>query len=207
MLLFASRLPLILTFDTFTRCIGNGLLFIFLFSFPWLPYLLYLLKGTNNFYLGSNRVQIIIEKRIIKGIWKDKNVLQLRNIQKQYNKNNESFVLGYDSGLGYKKALIMDIIIRAFLFFKKKSNCFYYWLSLPSDYYLKNNRQNKCKRAGFVNILGRPNAGKSTLMNLLVGEKLSIITPKAQTTRHRILGILNREDCQVVFFRHARDPG
>ncbi|MCF8333260.1 MAG: GTPase Era [Bacteroidales bacterium] len=54
-------------------------------------------------------------------------------------------------------------------------------------------------RAGFVNIIGNPNVGKSTLMNALVGESLSIITPKAQTTRHRIPGILNGEDYQVVF--------
>lgn len=54
-------------------------------------------------------------------------------------------------------------------------------------------------KAGFVNIIGKPNVGKSTLMNALVGEKLSIITPKAQTTRHRILGIVNGEDFQVVF--------
>lgn len=54
-------------------------------------------------------------------------------------------------------------------------------------------------RAGFVNIVGKPNAGKSTLMNLLVGEKLAIITPKAQTTRHRIMGIVNGEDYQLVF--------
>jgi GTPase len=54
-------------------------------------------------------------------------------------------------------------------------------------------------RAGFVNILGRPNVGKSTLMNAMVGEKLSIITSKAQTTRHRILGIVNGDDFQVVF--------
>jgi GTP-binding protein Era len=54
-------------------------------------------------------------------------------------------------------------------------------------------------RAGFVNILGRPNVGKSTLMNILVGEKLSIITSKAQTTRHRIHGIVNGENYQVVF--------
>jgi GTPase len=54
-------------------------------------------------------------------------------------------------------------------------------------------------KAGFVNIIGHPNVGKSTLMNLLMGEKLSIITPKAQTTRHRILGIINGEDYQVVY--------
>jgi len=54
-------------------------------------------------------------------------------------------------------------------------------------------------KAGFVNIIGNPNVGKSTLMNALVGEKLSIITNKAQTTRHRILGILNEEDFQIVF--------
>ena len=54
-------------------------------------------------------------------------------------------------------------------------------------------------KAGFVNIIGNPNVGKSTLMNALVGERLSIITSKAQTTRHRILGIVNSEDYQVVF--------
>lgn len=54
-------------------------------------------------------------------------------------------------------------------------------------------------KAGFVNIIGNPNVGKSTLMNALVGEKLSIVTPKAQTTRHRILGIVNDEDYQIVF--------
>lgn len=54
-------------------------------------------------------------------------------------------------------------------------------------------------KAGFVSIIGKPNAGKSTLMNALVGEKMSIITPKAQTTRHRILGIVNTEDYQIVF--------
>ena len=53
-------------------------------------------------------------------------------------------------------------------------------------------------KAGFVNIIGNPNVGKSTLMNALVGEKLSIITSKAQTTRHRILGIINGADFQVV---------
>ncbi len=54
-------------------------------------------------------------------------------------------------------------------------------------------------KSGFVNIIGNPNVGKSTLMNALVGEKLSIITAKAQTTRHRIMGIVNGEDFQVVF--------
>ncbi|KRP29842.1 MAG: GTPase Era [Cryomorphaceae bacterium BACL22 MAG-120619-bin32] len=54
-------------------------------------------------------------------------------------------------------------------------------------------------KSGFVNIIGNPNVGKSTLMNALVGEKLSIITPKAQTTRHRILGIVNHEEYQIVF--------
>ncbi|SDL88637.1 GTP-binding protein Era [Daejeonella rubra] len=54
-------------------------------------------------------------------------------------------------------------------------------------------------KAGFVSLVGKPNVGKSTLMNALVGEKLSIITPKAQTTRHRILGIVNEPDSQIVF--------
>lgn len=54
-------------------------------------------------------------------------------------------------------------------------------------------------KAGFVNIVGNPNVGKSTLMNLLVGERVSIATFKAQTTRHRIMGILNTDDMQIVF--------
>ena len=54
-------------------------------------------------------------------------------------------------------------------------------------------------KSGFVNIIGNPNVGKSTLMNVLIGEKLSIITNKAQTTRHRILGILNKKNYQIVF--------
>ena len=54
-------------------------------------------------------------------------------------------------------------------------------------------------RSGFVNIIGNPNVGKSTLMNALVGEKLCIVTAKAQTTRHRIMGIINGEDWQIVF--------
>ena len=54
-------------------------------------------------------------------------------------------------------------------------------------------------KAGFVNIVGNPNVGKSTLMNLLMGERISIATFKAQTTRHRIMGIINTEDAQIVF--------
>src|ERR1044072_7843170 len=54
-------------------------------------------------------------------------------------------------------------------------------------------------KAGYVNIVGSPNVGKSTLMNILVGERLSIITNKAQTTRHRILGIVNGQDYQIVY--------
>lgn len=54
-------------------------------------------------------------------------------------------------------------------------------------------------KAGFVNIVGKPNAGKSTLLNQLMGEKLAIVTQKAQTTRHRIFGIYNEEDLQIVF--------
>lgn len=54
-------------------------------------------------------------------------------------------------------------------------------------------------KSGFVNIIGNPNVGKSTLMNVLVGEKLSIVTSKAQTTRHRIMGIVNGDDYQIVY--------
>ena len=54
-------------------------------------------------------------------------------------------------------------------------------------------------KSGFVNIIGNPNVGKSTLMNALIGQKLSIITSKAQTTRHRIMGILNDDNYQIVF--------
>ena len=59
--------------------------------------------------------------------------------------------------------------------------------------------KNRHHRAGFVNIIGNPNVGKSTLMNALVGEKLSIVTAKAQTTRHRIMGIVNGDDYQIVY--------
>jgi GTPase len=54
-------------------------------------------------------------------------------------------------------------------------------------------------KSGFVSIIGKPNAGKSTLMNLLMGEQLSIVTPKAQTTRHRIMGMINTPDMQIVY--------
>src|SRR5688572_32363786 len=54
-------------------------------------------------------------------------------------------------------------------------------------------------KAGFVNIFGRPNAGKSTLLNALMGEKLAIVSPKVQTTRHRIKAILTEKDFQVIF--------
>jgi len=54
-------------------------------------------------------------------------------------------------------------------------------------------------KAGFVNIIGNPNVGKSTLMNVLVGTRLSIITSKAQTTRHRIHGIVNGDDYQIIY--------
>lgn len=59
--------------------------------------------------------------------------------------------------------------------------------------------QQQKHRSGFVNIVGNPNVGKSTLMNRLVGEKLSIITPKSQTTRHRIIGIVNTPEYQIVY--------
>lgn len=65
-----------------------------------------------------------------------------------------------------------------------------------SEYYMSEQKNHK---AGFVSIIGKPNVGKSTLMNQLVGEKLSIITSKAQTTRHRIMGILSGEDFQIVY--------
>jgi GTP-binding protein Era len=62
-----------------------------------------------------------------------------------------------------------------------------------------NKQYSRSHKSGFVNIVGNPNVGKSTLMNALVGERLSIITSKAQTTRHRIMGIVNGEDFQMVY--------
>src|SRR5210317_1155339 len=59
--------------------------------------------------------------------------------------------------------------------------------------------ETKEHKAGYVSIIGRPNVGKSTLMNQLVGERLSIITSKAQTTRHRIMGIISGDDFQVIY--------
>lgn len=64
---------------------------------------------------------------------------------------------------------------------------------------MEENQTTQQHKAGFVNIVGNPNVGKSTLMNRLVGERMSIITPKAQTTRHRITGIVNTPDYQIVF--------
>ena len=64
---------------------------------------------------------------------------------------------------------------------------------------ITNDESLRSHRSGFVNIVGNPNVGKSTLMNLLVGERISIATFKAQTTRHRIMGIINDDDAQIVF--------
>jgi len=70
----------------------------------------------------------------------------------------------------------------------------------PNYYFLKQATMNEIThKAGFVNIIGSPNVGKSTLMNKLVGENISIITSKAQTTRHRIKGIVNGENFQIVY--------
>ena len=70
---------------------------------------------------------------------------------------------------------------------------------MVNEQIVNNDNALRSHRSGFVNIVGNPNVGKSTLMNALVGERLSIITSKAQTTRHRIMGIVNGEDFQMVY--------
>ena len=88
---------------------------------------------------------------------------------------------------------------------KEKGGIFYFCfcsrfiLSLSSQRINKSTNQQMNHKAGFVNIIGNPNVGKSTLMNALVGERISIITSKSQTTRHRIMGIVNGEDFQIVY--------
>ena len=91
-----------------------------------------------------------------------------------------------DSNLIVKKKSIFDE--------KNKTFCKYQKKAVPLHPNVK-----KMHKSGFVNIVGNPNVGKSTLMNVLVGERLSIITSKAQTTRHRIMGIVNGDDFQMVY--------
>ncbi len=79
---------------------------------------------------------------------------------------------------------------------KETSSLSFYELVIQKTNFAK---KRKLHKSGFVNIIGRPNVGKSTLMNALVGERMSIITNKPQTTRHRIIGIVNGDDYQVVF--------
>src|SRR5690242_8819397 len=69
---------------------------------------------------------------------------------------------------------------------------------MKREFHLAKSNYNEQMKAGFVNIFGRPNAGKSTLLNALMGEKLAIVSPKVQTTRHRIKGILNEKDYQLI---------
>ena len=63
--------------------------------------------------------------------------------------------------------------------------------------------QPKPYHSGFITIVGRPNVGKSTLMNALVGEKVAIVSNRPQTTRNRIMGVMTRQDCQIVFLDPA----
>ena len=77
--------------------------------------------------------------------------------------------------------------------------CYAAFLSTNGQFNFHHQTTIPMHKAGFVNIIGNPNVGKSTLMNALVGERLSIITSKAQTTRHRIMGIVNGEDFQIVY--------
>ena len=80
-----------------------------------------------------------------------------------------------------------------------EASCYAAFLSNNGQYNSHHQTTIPMHKAGFVNIIGNPNVGKSTLMNALVGERLSIITSKAQTTRHRIMGIVNGEDFQIVY--------
>ena len=80
----------------------------------------------------------------------------------------------------------------------KKAN-FVPMKELDLDAILNGGKESENHKAGFVALVGKPNSGKSTLMNAVLGEKLAIVTPKAQTTRHRIMGILNDEDYQIIF--------
>ncbi len=70
---------------------------------------------------------------------------------------------------------------------------------MKSRYYHRLLLLHKSMKVGFVNIFGKPNAGKSTLLNALIGEKMAIVSPKVQTTRHRIKAILTEKDCQIIF--------
>jgi GTPase len=88
------------------------------------------------------------------------------------------------------------LILGKFVVIKYGRSAFY---GLRPFYLINLRMQDNSHKAGFINIIGKPNVGKSTLMNALVGEKLSIITSKAQTTRHRIMGIINGEDFQIIY--------
>ena len=89
-----------------------------------------------------------------------------------------------------------DLACHSSLCWERTGKVFY---SYPSTLRTMEDKQEVTHRSGFVNIVGNPNVGKSTLMNLLVGERVSIITSKAQTTRHRIMGIVNTPELQIVY--------